>query len=95
MILGRSGRWAIGYSWLALGAFLALAGSACSSPPKPLPGGPPPEYEMPRTYNGLGGPAGEPGAPAAPTPPGAPRPEPDPVKPGDPEAAPPPPAPNN
>lgn len=77
--------------------------TACSPPPpKPLPGGPPPEYEKPRSYD-LDGPAAAaptsspaaeepvPGVPAAPTSsgPGAPRPAPDPAKPGDPQAAPP------
>ncbi|NUQ76542.1 MAG: hypothetical protein HUU21_23630 [Polyangiaceae bacterium] len=76
---------------LSLLATSALVVSACSSTPKPLPGGPPPEYEMPRSYKGLDAPAEQP-APAAPpasSDPGAPRPEPDPAKPGDPEAAPP------
>jgi hypothetical protein len=92
MIPGRSSRAALSLCGLALGALLSVMGGACSSSPKPLPGGPPPEYEQPRTYSGPGAP-GEPvpAVPAAPTSsgPGAPRPEPDPAKPGDPEAAPP------
>lgn len=51
---------------LALGAFLALASSAC---PKPkMPSGPPPEYEEPPAPPWLtdaGSPAAEPAEPAA------------------------------
>jgi hypothetical protein len=83
MMLGRWGR-AAGISALGLGVLSV----ACSSAPKPLPGGPPPEYETPRTYNGLGGPTPTAAAAGEPAP-GAPRPDPDPAKPGDPEAAPP------
>ena len=86
--------------WGALMFALVLAGTfGCSTAPKPLPGGPPPEYEAPRGYNGSLGepqaapPPGEPtpSEPAAPsaTPAGPPRPLPDPAKPGDPQAAPP------
>lgn len=91
MILGRSGRAA--FSWWGIAASALLA-SACSSTPKPLPGGPPPEYEMPRSYKGLDAPSGEPVPAVPPAPassdPAAPRPEPGPAKPGDPEAVPPP-----
>src|SRR5688572_26208157 len=60
----------VGRSTLALPCVVAsmLAGVvACSPPaPKPLPGGPPPEYEVPRGYTGPG--LGE----AAPSPPASP-----------------------
>jgi hypothetical protein len=92
MILGKS-------SGAAVLVMCGLGLLACSSStPKPLPGGPPPEYETPRTYNLEGSaPAAPavsdpvPGVPAAPTSsgPGAARPEPDPAKPGDSQAAPP------
>ncbi|WP_437593910.1 hypothetical protein [Sorangium sp. So ce1000] len=58
----------------ALAAVLAAhLAAACSSSPKPLPAGPPPEYERPRAYDGGVG-----DAPAAPSDepdatPGAPR----------------------
>ena len=51
---------------------VALLVSACgsSAPPKPLPGGLPPEYERPRGYDGDIGEEPPPPAPApAPTPP--------------------------
>jgi len=66
---------------LALTALAALFTAACGSPPppKPLPGGLPPEYEAPRAYKGNLGdepapppalPIEEPPPAAAPAPPG-------------------------
>lgn len=48
-------------------ATVALTAAACSAAPvpKPLPGGPPPEYETPRAFN-LDSPQNSPGKPAPP-----------------------------
>ncbi|MDI1431125.1 MULTISPECIES: hypothetical protein [Polyangium] len=57
----------------ALASLLVLAAGACSSPPKPkpLPGGPPPEYEAPRSFElpGHQAPPAEAPAPTDPPPP--------------------------
>ena len=46
-----------------LAAALLATGCSRAPAPRPLMGGPPPEYETPRSYNGLAG-----DAPATPTP---------------------------
>ncbi|MDI3285293.1 hypothetical protein [Polyangium sp. 15x6] len=57
----------------ALASLVVFAAGACCSPPKPkpLPGGPPPEYEAPRSFElpGTQAPPAEAPAPADPPPP--------------------------
>ena len=54
-------------TWIAASAIACVAFSGCNgAQPKPLPGGPPPEYEQPRSYDG--GVGETPSAPASSTP---------------------------
>jgi hypothetical protein len=62
---------------LATALSAALLAAACSTPrPRPLPGGPPPEYEPPRGYDAgiADSPAEPPALPGAPLPAGEPQP---------------------